>query len=117
LLGGTCNGTAICVGAGFSSVVLTAPTSGVYKDLLLIGPTATSNSASFTLIEGAATTFAGAVYVPNGSLALSGGASIGNVAGQCLQIVAKDMTLSGGTSITSNACISGAVAGVVKLVQ
>jgi Flp pilus assembly protein TadG len=115
--GGSCNGKAVCMGAGFSSVVLTAPTSGTYKDLVLVGPTSTSNSAGFTLNEGASTTLAGAVYVPNGSLALSGGASIGNVAGQCLQIVARDMTLSGGTSITSNACVSGATSGIVKLVQ
>ncbi|MDB5545287.1 MAG: hypothetical protein JWO64_2436 [Hyphomicrobiales bacterium] len=114
---GSCNGKAVCMGAGFNSVVLTAPTTGAYKDLLLVGPTSTSNSAGFTLVEGATTTFAGAIYVPNGSLALSGGASIGNVAGQCLQIVARDMTLSGGTSITSNACVSGATSGVVKLVQ
>jgi hypothetical protein len=117
ILGGTCNGKAVCMGAGFSSVVLTAPTSGTYKDLLLIGPTSTSNSAGFTLVEGATTTLAGAIYAPNGSLSLSGGASIGNVAGQCLQIVARDMTLSGGTSITSNACVSGATAGAVKLIQ
>ena len=114
---GSCNGTAICMGAGFSNVVLSAPTSGTYKDLVLIGPTATSNTAGFSLAEGAATTLAGTVYIPNGSLTLSGGASVGNVAGQCLQMIARDITLSGGTSITSNACISSATASVVKLVK
>jgi Flp pilus assembly protein TadG len=116
-LGGTCSGKAICMGAGFSNVILSAPTSGTYKDLVLVGPTATSNSAGMTLNEGASTTLSGIVYVPNGSLTLSGGASIGNAAGQCLQIVAKDMILTGGTRITSNACTNSTTAGAIKLVQ
>ncbi|MDB5640757.1 MAG: hypothetical protein JWN07_74 [Hyphomicrobiales bacterium] len=114
---GSCNGTALCMGAGFSNVNLSAPTTGTYKDLVLVGPTTSSNTAGFMINEGAATTLSGVVYVPYGSLTLSGGAAIGNAAGACLQIVAKDMTLTGGTSITSNACTSSATAGTIKLVQ
>lgn len=114
---GSCNGMALCMGAGFSNVVLSAPTSGTYKDLLIIGPTTSSNTAGFYINEGAATAFAGTVYVPYGPLTLSGGASVGNVAGQCLQMIARDITLSGGTSITSNACVSSSSASSVKLVQ
>jgi hypothetical protein len=116
-IGGTCNGKAICMGAGFSNVILSAPSSGIYKDLVLIGPTDTANSAGMSLNEGASTTLSGVVYVPNGSLTLSGGASIGNAPGQCLQMVAKDMTLTGGTRITSNACVSATTASNIKLVQ
>ena len=65
-------------------------------------------TGGFSLTEGAsATTVDGALYFPNGPMALSGGASIGSGAGQCLEIVATQITLSGGTAVASQ-CFAGA---------
>ena len=64
------------------------------------------------LTEGSSNTLmAGAFYYPNGPLSLSGGASIGNQSGQCLQIVATQVTLSGGTKASTSSCITGGSSG------
>ena len=97
------------IGAGFSHVALSAPSSGTYQDVAIVGPLSTSVTGGAVLIEGAAqTTVGGAFYFPNGPLALSGGASIGSSIGQCLEIVASQITLSGGTSITASRCFAAA---------
>jgi hypothetical protein len=49
---------------------------------------------------------------------MSGGASLGNAAGQCLEIIASQITLTGGTAAGS-LCFGGATSGGggVALVQ
>jgi hypothetical protein len=98
---------------------MVAPTTGTNAFLAVIGPVSSSNPASALLTEGASnTTISGAFYFPNGPLTLSGGASIGNQAGQCLQIVASQISLSGGTSATASNCFSGSSgSSAVQLVQ
>ena len=39
--------------------------------------------------------------MPNGAVSLSGGAGVGNGAGQCLQLVGSQVTLSGGSTLAS----------------
>jgi hypothetical protein len=114
-----CSGAAFCIGAGYSNVSLSAPTTGTNAYLAIIGPLSASNTSSAFLTEGASnTTVAGAFYFPNGPLTMSGGASIGNQTGQCLQIVAAQITLSGGTSATAANCFAASSASsAVKLVQ
>jgi hypothetical protein len=120
LASGNCANFVFCVGAGYSSVILTAPTTGTMKNLALIGPTLAATTGGATLNQGASNaSVSGAVYFPNGPLTLSGGASIGSGTGQCLQIVAARVTLTGGTAAAST-CISGAGGGAgstVVLVQ
>ena len=96
------------IGAGFNHVTLSAPGSGTYQNVAIVGPLSTSVTGGISLTEGAsATTVDGALYFPNGPMALSGGASIGSGAGQCLEIVATQITLSGGTAVASQ-CLAGA---------
>ena len=108
---GTCASTAFCIGAGFNHISLVAPSSATYQNLAVIGPTSTSNSAGLSFNEGAsATDFGGALYFPYGPLTVTGGASIGNVSGQCFQIVASQISLSGGTAATASQCFTTTVA-------
>ena len=96
------------IGGGFSHVTLLAPGSGTYQNVAIVGPLSTSVTGGFSLTEGAsATTVDGVLYFPNGPMTLSGGASIGSGAGQCLEIVATQITLSGGTAVASQ-CLAGA---------
>lgn len=96
------------IGAGFNHVTLSAPTSGTYENVTIVGPLQTY-TGGVSLTEGAsATTVDGALYFPIGPMALSGGASIGNGAGQCLEIVATQITLSGGTAISASPCFAPA---------
>jgi Flp pilus assembly protein TadG len=113
-----CSYTAFCVTNGYSNVTLTAPTSGTTAELLVIGPTSTSNSLGATFTEGASnTSLSGAFYFPHGPFSMSGGASVGNGSGQCLELVASQITLSGGTTAAST-CISGSSGtSTVALVQ
>lgn len=115
---GTCSGQSFCVASGYSTVTLTAPTTGSVANLLVIGPTSTTNTTGATFAEGAtSTSLSGAFYFPNGALQLSGGANVGNGAGQCLEFIGSQVTLSGGTTLAST-CISGSSSGAsVRLVQ
>ncbi len=113
-----CSGSAFCIGAGYNHVSLTAPTTGTNASLGVIGPVSSSNNASALLTEGASnTSISGAFYFPNGPLTLSGGASIGNQPNQCLQIVASQITLTGGTSASASNCVGGSSSNTVQLVQ
>ncbi len=113
---GNCIGLAFCVGAGYSTYVLTAPGSGDLANLALIGPQSSANTAGATFMQGATgAQITGAFYFPNGPLAMSGGAGLSD-GGGCLQLVASKITLTGGTTLAS-ACIAGSGGGKVTLVQ
>lgn len=99
---GTCSNTAFCLAAGYSHVTLTAPTAGTLANLVVIGPTSSSNTAGATFAEGAsATSLSGAFYIPYGPFTMSGGASVGNGTGQCLEVIASQVTLGGGTAMAT----------------
>jgi hypothetical protein len=118
LTSGNCSGMAWCITAGFSNVTLTAPTSGTFQKLLVIGPTGNTNGARF---DGGASnvSLSGTFYFPNGPVQLGGSASVGNGTGQCLQLIGSRITLTGGTAAAS-ACITtggGGSGTTVVLVQ
>ncbi|MFE1599753.1 hypothetical protein [Methylobacterium sp. ID0610] len=104
---GNCSGQAFCASGGYGNTALTAPGSGATAHLLIIGPQSTGSTAGAAFSGGAKLSMAGIFYVPNGPLSLSGGSSINNANGQCLQIVASQITLSGGTAAGSTCTDSG----------
>jgi hypothetical protein len=98
----TCAGAGFCLGAGFSDVTLTAPTSGTYEQLVVVGPTIASGVTAGTLFTaGSGATLSGAFYTPNGQIYMNGGASA--VAGGCLEIVASIIQVTEGAS-AATAC-------------
>lgn len=117
----TCNNAAqvFCVGAGYSNVTLTAPTSGPNAGFLVIGPTSASNTAGAAFTAGATdNSLSGVFYMPNGAVSLSGGASVGNGTGQCLELIGSQISLSGGTALASTCAGVGQTAvATVELVQ
>jgi len=117
---GTCGTDAICVAAGYGHVNLVAPTSGNTEGLVVIGPT-TGGTAGGNFAEGASSTnMSGAFYLPTGPVSLSGGASVGNGSGQCLEVFGSQVSLSGGSELASSCTIPGSNApggSTVALVQ
>lgn len=115
------SGHAFYVGAGYSSVTLSAPSSGSTQNIAVIGPTSSSNTGSAVFTEGSTNTvIQGAFYMPYGSLSMSGAASVGNGSGQCLELIGAQVTLSGGSALASSCSIPGVGltgSGVVSLVQ
>ena len=108
-LTGSCAGQAFCVAAGYSSVVLVAPTTGTYQKMAVIGPASGTRGAFFT--EGSSgTSLSGLVYFPTGPVRLDGASSVGNGSNQCLQLIGRDITLNGG-SLLASTCISGSSSG------
>lgn len=84
------------------SAGLVAPSSGSTEDLAVLGPTSSTNTADASFAEGAtATSISGVFYVPNGAFTESGGASVGNGTGQCLEVIASEVSLSGGTTLAT----------------
>lgn len=113
---GSCAGQGFCVAAGYSNVTITAPSSGPTANLAVVGPLSSSNTAGASFAEGAGTSISGAFYFPNGALTFSGGASMGDGPGQCLQLIGSSVSLSGGATATSS-CFGSNVSGQVMLVQ
>ena len=115
---GSCSGQAFCVAAGYNHVTLTAPSSGTTSQLLVVGPTSTTNTTGAAFTEGAsATSLSGTFYFPDGPITLSGGASVGNGSSQCLEMIGSQITLSGGTALASTCISSGGSSAAVQLVQ
>jgi Flp pilus assembly protein TadG len=114
---GTCTGLAFCIGAGYGHVTLVAPSSGATQDLAVLGPSGNSAGALFT--AGASnTSISGAMYFPNGAISMSGGANLGGGAGQCLEVVGTQVSLSGGSTMaTSCPSLATASSSKVTLVQ
>jgi Flp pilus assembly protein TadG len=120
--GGTVTGTGVSiitsgsfsVAAGYSSVTLTAPTSGALLDLVVAGNGA--GGASFS--EGASgNSLSGAFYFPSGPISLSGGASVGNGTGQCLELIGLNVSLTGGSALASTCVgLAGGSTGVTTMV-
>jgi hypothetical protein len=103
LSSGTCSGQAFCLASGYGHVTLVAPSTGNNTDLIVIGPTSSTNTAGATFAEGSSnTSLSGAFYLPYGPFTESGGASVGNGTGQCLEVIASQVSLSGGTALASS---------------
>ncbi len=100
---GSCAGAVFCVVAGYTNVTLTAPTGAASgAGFAVIGPTDTSRTGTAIFGQGASgVSVSGVFYVPNGNLSLSGGAGVGDATGACLELLAKAITLSGGTALAS----------------
>jgi Flp pilus assembly protein TadG len=102
--GGNCSGQAFCVGAGYSGVELTAPTTGPYANLAVIGPASITAGASF-IEGGSGGKISGTFYFPVGAITMSGGAGVAGGT-TCLQLIGSQITLSGGTTAASE-CVVG----------
>ncbi len=114
-LSGSCGNTAFCVGAGFSSVVINAPTSGATAGFAVIGPTVASNTAGGTFSAGATgTAITGVFYMPYGALKFDGAATLGNSVGGCLEMIGKSVSVTQG-SLLGSACVSSGGAALLKV--
>lgn len=122
----TCNGVAsssFCLGAGYSTVDLTAPSSGSTANLAVIGPQSSTNTTVAAFTTGASNTrISGTFYYPRGPLTMSGAASLHDTVdtSACLELIASQVTLSGGSAAGSTcAGLGGSSTGgtSVSLVQ
>jgi hypothetical protein len=94
------------VSAGFTDFTLLAPTTGSMADLAVAGPLTGGTAAGVFFGAGASNAIvSGAVYSPTGAFYMSGGATVGNGANGCLEIVANTVALTGGTAVASS-CIT-----------
>ena len=120
----TCGSTtsAVCFGAGYSTVDLTAPSSGTTANLAVIGPQTSTNTAAAAFTTGATNTrISGAFYFPHGAITMSGAAALHDTVdlGACLELIGSQVTLGGG-SAAGSACtgLGGSGSGTsVSLVQ
>ena len=122
--GGTVTGSAVTiitsgtfsVAAGYTNVTLTAPGSGALQDLVV----ASNGAGGASFSEGASgNSLSGAFYFPSAPITLSGAGSVGNGAGQCLELIGSTITLSGGSTLASTCTglAGNASGGTVLLVQ
>jgi hypothetical protein len=119
--------SAFCLGAGFSTIDLTAPTSSSTlgsstAGLAVVGPQSSSNTAAASFTTGATNTrVSGAFYFPNGAVSMSGAATLHDTvdASACLMLVASQVTLANGSAAGSTCTGLGGTGGgtTVALVQ
>ena len=120
----TCGSTtsAFCLGSGYATVKLTAPSSGSTAGLAVIGPQSSSNTAAATFQNGASNTqVSGAFYFPNGQIYMSGSATLHDTvdSGACLELIGTQITSTAGSALGSTcAGLGGGSTGTtVSLVQ
>ncbi|MGA3000128.1 MAG: hypothetical protein ABSE20_00240 [Acetobacteraceae bacterium] len=104
------------VAAGYSDVTLTAPVSGTMQGLVV----ASNGLGGASFSEGASgNSLSGVFYFPSAPITLSGAGSVGNGAGQCLELIGSTISLSGGSALASTcAGLAGSSSGgQVVLVQ
>jgi hypothetical protein len=122
--GGTVSGSSVSiitsgtfsVAAGYSSVILTGPTSGTLQNLVI----ASNGSGGASFSEGASgNSLSGVFYFPSAPISLSGAGNVGNGSGQCLELIGSTVTLSGGSALASTCSGMGGTSsgGTVVLVQ
>ncbi|MEX1233488.1 MAG: Tad domain-containing protein [Roseovarius sp.] len=104
-----CDDQAFCVSSGYSDVKVSSPDTGPFADIALVGPLDPMNSAGATFRAGARDGIVtGSAYFPNGPITLAGGASASGGDGGCLQIIAAEITMTGGASLASDCNFLGA---------
>ncbi len=116
--GWECRGQAFCVSADYSNLRITAPQSGPFTDLAVIGPLDPARQAGALFTSGASgSVVSGAFYFPNGPIATSGGASADSGGDGCLQLIGSEISMSGGTALASECRLpkAGTVGQVVIL--
>jgi hypothetical protein len=103
------SGAAFCLGAGYSSVVLTAPTSSSTlgsgaAGLAVVGPISSALTGAADFTSGATNTqISGVFYFPYGAINMSGGALLHDTVDtySCLELVGSQITLTGGGALGS----------------
>ncbi|MFL6740686.1 MAG: hypothetical protein ACJ8FG_03640, partial [Sphingomicrobium sp.] len=84
-------------------VTLSSPTSGTYKGMLFYQSRTAAADNNVTINGNASSSIEGALYFPKADLTFNGTAGMTTA---CMQIVAKDVTFTGNSSI-NNTCPSG----------
>ncbi len=127
--GGSITGTNVSIvasgpvsfGQGFNAVAVNAPTglTGATEGTAGTVILASNSGSGSTITQGATNTqVVGAVYFPSAGLAINGGGNLTG-GGNCLQVIAQSISMSGSGSITTN-CSSlgtGVSIGSVTLVE
>ena len=114
---GLCANQAFCIAAGYSNVEMTAPTAGDLAKIVVFGSASSGQTQGALFAQGASgVSLSGAFYMPNGPVALTGGATVGDKTGQCLTLIGKTITLAGGT-VAASACVDSTASAQVALVQ
>ncbi len=111
----------VTFGQGFSAILLDAPaaiTTSSEGGTPTVALASSTGSAS-TVTQGATNSdIVGLLYLPNAALTINGGGNLTG-GGNCLQLIANSISMSGGGSVTTN-CTSlgtGAASGAVSLVE
>ena len=119
--------SAFCLGAGYATVKLTAPTStstlgSSTASLAVIGPQSSSNTAAAVFKNGATNTqVSGAFYFPNGQIYMSGAATLHDTVdtNACLELIGTQVTSTAGSALgsTCTGLGSGSTGTTIGLVQ
>ncbi|MBI1867203.1 MAG: hypothetical protein HYS06_02730 [Methylocystis sp.] len=90
--------------ASNANVNLTAPTTGPTAGIVIFGDRNMPVGTSFQFNGGAAQSFGGAIYAPQGALDFVGGSSTG---GGCTQLIGDTISFSGNSSLQVNCNAAG----------
>ncbi|MFL6755237.1 MAG: pilus assembly protein TadG-related protein [Sphingomicrobium sp.] len=90
---------------GGATVVMTPPTQGTYKDIVIYKDRRTPECNNCNAINGnSSSSITGAIYIPNQEVQFSGN---GGMTSNCLQIVGATVTFTGNSSIENTCAATG----------
>jgi Flp pilus assembly protein TadG len=100
--GVTVNGLDAAATGSTAAAPVTSGGGGAIPGVVLATSSSSSNAMQFN--GGASFVYSGVFYAPNGSVAISNGVSATTPA--CAEVVANDISLTGGATFSSNACLA-----------
>lgn len=117
-----CGGNvAFCLSGGQANISMTPPSSGIFADFSVIGPLSFDNNRGASFTQGAmGTQIKGLFYFPQGTFKTDGGSSSLPTANDCFQVLAAEIFIEGGASLTAGNCPGFADGGgsvVIRLIQ
>lgn len=89
---------------GGASITMSAPSSGTYKGVLFFKDRDAPSTFDDIFNGGASGSFLGAIYMPSQTVTLNGNSSFTT---DCLQIVARNVVMTGNTTITNSCPVGG----------
>lgn len=102
--------------AGGANVNLTAPTSGTYAGIVMLGDRNMPVGTAFDLAGGSSQAFSGAIDISKGAVNYAGGASSFN---GCTQVIADTVSFTGNSGLATNCTGMGtkSIGAVAQLVE
>lgn len=99
-----CDMSSLCIAGGTTRAKFTAPSSGTFADIAVMGPFNSPYANAEIATGNVGLDVSGAFYFPEGRLSIGGNSTMASDSGECLELIARKIVLTGTPSISTGSC-------------